>query len=129
MCLVSVFILSERKFEFFKTRFRRSSSVWVQLVYVVDATSDQFSVSVVTKPLNTLPPIVYSSQLFEGQSRTFLSSTNLQVSEENKCHIVAVSVVAVLRQGSLNIGDVSQRNYFTPADHDIESAVHTHDEM
>ena len=121
MCLVSVFILSERKFEFFK--------FGVQLVYVVDATSDQFSMSVVTKPLNTLPPIVYSSQLFEGQSRTFLSSTNLQVSEENKCHIVAVSVVAVLRQGSLNIGDVSQRNYFTPADHDIESAVHTHDEM
>ena len=38
--------------------------------------------SVVRKPMNTLAPIVSRSQLFQGQSRTLLSSDILQVSDE-----------------------------------------------
>ena len=41
---------------------------------------------------------------------------------------MAKSVVAGLRQGSLTIGDVSQRNYFTPIYDENVSAVYTHDD-
>ena len=93
-----------------------------------DATSEQFSVSVVGKPMDTLAPIVSRSQLFQGQSRPFLSSHTLQVSDEKQIEGVAISVIAGWRQRPLTICDVSQRNYFTPTEHHIGSAVYTRDD-
>ena len=52
------------------------------------------TMSVVGKPMNTLAPIVSRSQLFQGQSRTLLSSHILQVSDEKQIESVAVSVTA-----------------------------------
>ena len=39
-----------------------------------------------------------------------------------------MSIVAGLRQAALTTGDVSQRNYFTPTDHENASAAYTHDD-
>ena len=61
----------------------------MQIVDDEVATLDQFSMSVAVKPMNILVPIVSSSQLFEGQSRTLLSSHILQVSEEKQIESVA----------------------------------------
>ena len=103
-------------------------------MHVVDdegATSDQFSFTVIVKPMNTLAPSVTRNtgiQLFEGQSRPLLSSQNLQVSDEDNIDNVRLSVIAGLRHGSLTIGGVVQRNYFTPADLDSGSVVYTHDD-
>ena len=41
---------------------------------------------------------------------------------------MAKSVLAGLRQAALTIGDVSQRNYFTPTDHENASVANTHDD-
>ena len=100
----------------------------MQIVDDEDATSDHFSKSVVGKPMNTLTPIVSRSQLFQGQSRTVLSSHIVQVSDEKQIESVAISVTAGWRQGPLTICDVSQRNYFTPTEHHIDSAVYTRDD-
>ena len=56
----------------------------MQIVDDEDATLDQFSMSVVGKPMNTLglAPIVF--QLFQGNSRTLLSSHILEVSDEKQ---------------------------------------------
>jgi hypothetical protein len=100
----------------------------MQIVDDEDATSDQFSMSVVGKPMSTLAPIVPRSQLFQGQSRTLLSSHIVQVSDEKQIDSVAISVIAGWTQGSVTICDVSQRNYFTPTKHHIGSAVYTRDD-
>ena len=99
----------------------------IQIVDDEDVTSDKFSLSVIGKPLNTLVPIVSRSQLFQGQSRTLLSSHILQVSDEKQIECMAISVIAGRRQGPLTIYDVSQRNYFTPTEHHIVSEVYTRD--
>ena len=62
----------------------------MQTVDDEDATSDQFSMSVVGKPLNTLAPIVSSCQLFQGQSRTLLSSHIIQVSDKKPIESAAI---------------------------------------
>ena len=54
----------------------------MQIVDDEDATSDQFNMAVVGKPMNTLAPIDSRSQLCQGQSRTLLCSHILQVSDE-----------------------------------------------
>ena len=97
----------------------------MQIVDDGDAKSDQFSMSAVGKPMNTAVPMVSGSQLFQGQSRTLLSSHIVQVSGEKQIACVAISVIAGWRQGPLTICDVSQRNYFTPTEHDTGSAVYT----
>ena len=84
--------------------------------------------SVVGKPMNTLVPIVSRSQLFQGQSRTLLSSHIAQVSDEKQIESVAISVIAGWRQGPLTINDVSQRNYFTLTEHHIGSPMYTCDD-
>ena len=84
--------------------------------------------SVVRKPMNTLAPIVSRSQMFQGQSRTLLSSHILQVSDEKQIESVAISVIAGWRHGLLTICDVSQWNYVTPTEHHIGSAVYTLDD-
>ena len=109
-------------------RLRLSFRFWVQLFDDADVTSDQFSLSVVGKLMNTLAPIVSRSQLFQGQSRTLLSSHTLQLSDEKQFESVAISVIAGWRQRPLTICDVSQRNYFTPTEHHIGSAVYTRDD-
>ena len=78
--------------------------------------------------MNTLAPIVSRSELFQRQSRTLLSSHIVQVSDEKQIESVAISVIAGWRQGPLTICDVSQRNYFTPTEHHIGSAVYTRDD-
>ena len=93
-----------------------------------DATSDKFGMSMVGKPMNTLAPIVSRSQLFQGQSRTLLSRYIVQVSDDKQIESVAISVIAGWRQGPLTICDVSQRNYFIPKGHHIDSAVYTHND-
>ena len=100
----------------------------MQIVDDEDATSDQFSLTVVGKPMNTLAPIVSRRQLFQGQSRTLLSGHILQVSDEKQIDSVAVSVIVDWRQGPLPICDVSKRNYFTPTEHHIGSEVYTRDD-
>ena len=100
----------------------------MQTVDDEDATSDQFSKSVVGKPMNTLASIVSRSRFFQGQSRTLLCSHILQVSDEKQIECVAISVIAGWRQGPLTICDVAQRNYFTPTEHHIGSAVYTRDD-
>ena len=45
-----------------------------------------------------------------------------------KSESVAMSFVADLRQAALTIGDVPQRNDFTPTDHENGSIVYTHDD-
>ena len=47
---------------------------------------------------------------------------------EKKIESVAKSFLAGLRHRSLTIGDVSQRNYYTPTDHENGSAVYTQDD-
>ena len=71
----------------------------MQIVDDEDATSDQFSKSVVGKQMNTLAPIVSRRQLFQGQSRTLISSNTVQVSDEKQIESVAISVIAGWRQG------------------------------
>ena len=101
----------------------------MQIVDDEDATPDPFSMWVVGKPMNTLAPIVSRSELFEGQSRTLLSShIVLQVYDEKQIGSMAIYVIAGWRQGSLTICDVSQRNYFTPTENHIGSAVYTRDD-
>ena len=100
----------------------------MQIVDDEHATSDQFSKSVVGKPMNTLAPFVSRSQLFQGQSRTLLSSHNVQVSDEKQIESVVISVIAGWTQGSVTICDVSQRSYFTPTEHHIGSAMYTRDD-
>ena len=85
----------------------------MQIVDDEDDTPDQFSKSVVRRPMNTLAPIVSRSQLFQGQSRKVLCSHIVQVSNEKHIESVAISVIAGWRHGLLTICDVSQRNYFT----------------
>ena len=97
----------------------------MQIVDDEYATSDQFSMSVVRKPMYTLTPIVSRSQLFQGQSRTLLNSHILQMTDEKQIEVVAISVKVGWRQGPLTICDVSERNYFTPTEHHIGSAVYT----
>ena len=62
----------------------------MQIVDDEDATSDPFSMSVVGKPMNTLAPIVSSCQLFQGQSRTLLSSHIIQVSDKKQIESAAM---------------------------------------
>ena len=100
----------------------------MQIVNDEGATSDQFSISMVGKTMNILAPIVSHSQLFQGQSRTLLSSRVVQVSGEKQIDSVAISDIAGWRQGPQTICDVSQRNYFTMTEHHIGSAVYTHDD-
>jgi hypothetical protein len=101
----------------------------MQIVDDEDATSDQFSMSVVAgKPMNTLAPFVSRSQLIQGQSRTLLSSHIFQLSDEKHIECVALSVITGWRQRPLTICDLSQRNYFTPTEHHIGSAVYTRDD-
>ena len=79
----------------------------MQIIDDEDATSDQFSMSVVAgKPMNTLAPIASRSQLFQGQPRTLLSSHILPVSDEKQIESVAISVIAGWRQVPLTICDV-----------------------
>ena len=66
----------------------------MQIVDDEDATSDQLRKSMVAKPLNTLAPIVSRSQLFQGQSRTLLSSHIVQVPDEKQIESVAISIIA-----------------------------------
>jgi hypothetical protein len=77
--------------------------------------------------MNTLAPFVSRSQLLQGQSRTLLSSHNVQVADEKQIESVAISVIVGWQQGPLAICDVSQRNYFTSTEHHIGSAVYTRD--
>jgi hypothetical protein len=99
----------------------------MRIVDEEDAPSDQFSMSVVGKPMNSLAPIVASSQLFQGQSRTLRSSHVIQVSDEKQIVSVAISAIAGRRKNPLIICDVPQRNYFTPTELHIVSAVCTRD--
>ena len=64
----------------------------MQIVDDEDATSNQLSMSMVGKPMDTFAPNVSRSQLFQGQSRTFLSSHIEQVSDEKQIESVAISV-------------------------------------
>jgi len=100
----------------------------MQIVDDEDAKSDQFSMSVVGKPVNTFAPIVSRSQLSQGQSRTLPNSDILQVSDEKQIESMAISVIDGCRQGPLTICDVSQRNYFTPTEYHIGSAVYSRDD-
>ena len=102
----------------------------MQIIDDEDATSDQFSMSMVGKPINTLAPIVSRRQLFQGQSRTLLCShiDIVQVTDEKQIESVAISVIAGWRHGPLTVCDLSQRNYFTPTEHHIGSAVNTRDD-
>ena len=100
----------------------------MQIVDDEDDTPDQFSKSVVRRPMNTLAPIVSRSQLFQGQSRKVLCSHIVQVSNEKHIESVAISVIAGWRHGLLTICDVSQRNYFTLKELHIGSAMYTRDD-
>ena len=100
----------------------------MRIVDEEDAPSDQFSMSVVGKPMNTLAPIVASSQLFQGQSRTLRSGHVIQVSDEKQIVSVAISAIAGRRKNPLIICDVPQRNYFTPTEHHMGSAIFTRDD-
>ena len=100
----------------------------MQIVDDEDATLDQVSMAVVEKPINTLALTVSRSQLFQGQSRTLLSSHILAVSDVKQIESLATFVIAAWRQGPLTICDVSQRSYVTPTDHHIGSAVYTRDD-
>ena len=66
----------------------------LQIVHDEDDTTDQFNLSIVAKSMNTLAPIVSCRQLFQGQSRSLLSSHILQVSDMEKTECVAMSVRA-----------------------------------
>ena len=101
---------------------------FMQIVDDEDATSDQFSKSVVGKSMFTLAAIVPRSQLFQWQSRTLLGTHIVQLSDEKQTESMSTSVIAGWRQGPLTICDVSQRNYFTPTVHHIGSAVYTRDD-
>ena len=110
---------------------RRIFQFGMQIVDDEGATSDHFSLTVIVKPMNTLAPIVSCNtgiQLLEGQSRPLLSSQNLQISDEDNVGNVRLSVIAGLRHGSLNVGNVVEQNYFTSADLDSGSVVYTHDD-
>ena len=80
------------------------------------------------RALSCLLPIVSRIQLFEGTKTNTSSSHILQWPEEKKIESVARFFVDGLRQRSLTIGDVSQRKYCTPTDHENGSAVYTHDD-
>jgi hypothetical protein len=99
----------------------------MQIVDDEDATSDQFSMSVVQPPMNTLTPIVSRSQLFQGQSRTLLNRHILQVTDEKQMEGVAIPVKVGCRQGPLTNCEVSEQNYFTPTEHHIGYPLYTRD--
>ena len=90
------------------------------------AKSDQFSMSDTEKPTNIIAPIVSRIQLFEDTMWNTSSSHVLQGTDEQKIESVAMFFVGGLRQAALTIGDVSQRIYFTPIDHENASAAYSH---
>ena len=61
--------------------------------------------AVVVKPMNTVSPMVYRIQVFEGKLKTL---------SRNKIKSVAMCVIAALRQRSLaNFGSVSPNKFET----------------
>jgi hypothetical protein len=64
-------------------------------------------------------------------SRTITNTSKqhiFQLSDEKRIECVALSVITGWRQRPLTICDLSQRNYFTPTEHHIGSAVYTRDD-
>ena len=90
----------------------------MQIVDDEGAKSEQFSMSVVAKPRNTIAPIVSRVQLFQGTMTNTSKQPCFTRDGREKSESVAMSFVADLRQAALTIGDVPQRNYIIPTDHE-----------
>ncbi|XP_077984509.1 extracellular matrix protein 3-like [Glandiceps talaboti] len=93
------------------------------------ATSDPIFFMVVVKPMNTLAPVVTRNtgmMLFEGQSRPFQSSKNLEISDENNLADVRIQVLDGLRHGEILING-QRRKFFTPEELNSVVVVYNHD--
>ncbi|KAL2094307.1 hypothetical protein ACEWY4_009026 [Coilia grayii] len=91
--------------------------------------SDPFAFMIVVKPMNTLAPVVTKNTgqlLYEGQSRSLVTSHNLEISDEDNLDSVKLSVVDGLRHGELTVLG-SRRKHFTPAELDAGVVVYQHD--
>ncbi|XP_056323273.1 FRAS1-related extracellular matrix protein 2a [Danio aesculapii] len=91
--------------------------------------SDPFAFMIVVKPMNTVAPIVTKNSgqlLYEGQSRSLFTQSNLEISDEDNLDGVRIIVVDGLRHGVLTVLG-SNRKYFTPADLEVGIVVYQHD--
>lgn len=91
--------------------------------------SDPFAFMIVVKPMNTLAPVVTKNTgqlLYEGQSRSLVTSHNLEISDEDNLDRVKLSVIDGLRHGELTVLG-SRRKHFTPEELDAGVVVYQHD--
>ncbi|XP_051542064.1 FRAS1-related extracellular matrix protein 2-like isoform X3 [Myxocyprinus asiaticus] len=91
--------------------------------------SDPFAFMIVVKPMNTLAPVVTKNTgqlLYEGQSRSLFTQSNLEISDEDNLDNVRITVVNGLRHGHLTVLGTN-RKYFTPADLEVGIVVYQHD--
>ncbi|KAG1928449.1 FRAS1-related extracellular matrix protein 2a isoform X1 [Pimephales promelas] len=91
--------------------------------------SDPFAFMIVVKPMNTLAPVVIKNTgqlLYEGQSRSLFTQSNLEIGDEDNLDSVRITVVDGLRHGLLTVLGTS-RKYFTPADLEVGIVVYQHD--
>ncbi|XP_041946990.1 FRAS1-related extracellular matrix protein 2a [Alosa sapidissima] len=91
--------------------------------------SDPFAFMIVVKPMNSLAPVVTKNTgqlLYEGQSRSLVTSHNLEISDEDNLDSVKLSVIDGLRHGELTVLG-SRRKHFTPEELDAGVVVYQHD--
>ncbi|KAA0703978.1 FRAS1-related extracellular matrix protein 2 ECM3 -like protein [Triplophysa tibetana] len=91
--------------------------------------SDPFAFMIVVKPMNTLAPVVTKNTgqlLYEGQSRSLFTQSNLEIGDEDNLDSVRITVVDGLRHGQLTLLGTN-RKYFTPADLEVGIVMYQHD--
>ncbi|XP_057177531.1 FRAS1-related extracellular matrix protein 2a isoform X2 [Triplophysa rosa] len=91
--------------------------------------SDPFAFMIVVKPMNTLAPVVTKNTgqlLYEGQSRSLFTQSNLEISDEDNLDSVRITVVDGLRHGQLTLLGTN-RKYFTPADLEVGIVMYQQD--
>jgi hypothetical protein len=114
-----------------------SSDADIQRIYQVELkavdndglASDPFILTIIVKPMNTLAPVVTRNtglQLFEGESRPFSSTQNLEIADEDNLEDVRISILYGGSHGDLLVMGL-QRKFFTPADLDAGVVSYQHD--
>ncbi|XP_033106902.1 extracellular matrix protein 3-like [Anneissia japonica] len=94
------------------------------------ATSDPMQFFISVKPKNTLAPVVTRNTgmiLYEGQSRAFLTSQNLQISDEDNREDVIITPINGLVHGEIQVNGVSGQKFFTIDDLDAGVVTYHHD--
>ncbi|XP_071950665.1 extracellular matrix protein 3-like [Antedon mediterranea] len=94
------------------------------------AASESLLFHISVKAKNTLAPVVTRNTgltLYEGQYRTFLTSQNLQISDEDNREDVIITPINGLVNGEIKVNGVSGQKFFTIQDLDAGVVTYHHD--